>query len=288
MPTPAKKDPKAELVEQLALIDDLKRLTPAAKTAYYNAVCEVAGLDPMTQPFAFITFQGKERLYAKKEATEQLRRNWGVSVTITGRELVGEVYVVTARATMPTDVGLRSDESTGAVAVGTSKGEALANAYMKAETKAKRRVTLSITGLGIPDESEVSDVIPADPAAAAAAVSMPQSKSAKNSEPPVAPQGAVTPPPPVTEPSGSEQGNDVAADDPVSPPVESPPTEPPQEQAKGVPPSGPVIKPGQLKVLLAAMDRSSKTQMAFYEHFGAMPEELPATKLNDALAWTRK
>ena len=37
-------------------------------------------------------------------------------------------------------------------------GEALANAYMKAETKAKRRVTLSICGLGMLDETEVETI----------------------------------------------------------------------------------------------------------------------------------
>jgi hypothetical protein len=39
------------------------------------------------------------------------------------------------------------------------KGDALANALMKAETKSKRRVTLSICGLGMLDETEV-DTIP--------------------------------------------------------------------------------------------------------------------------------
>jgi hypothetical protein len=47
-------------------------------------------------------------------------------------------------------------------------GEALANALMKAETKAKRRATLSICGLGMLDETEVEDVpgvrLPAPPA----------------------------------------------------------------------------------------------------------------------------
>ena len=37
-------------------------------------------------------------------------------------------------------------------------GEELANAYMKAETKAKRRVTLSICGLGWLDDSETESI----------------------------------------------------------------------------------------------------------------------------------
>ena len=45
----------------------------------------------------------------------------------------------------------------GAVNINGLKGEALANAMMKAETKAKRRATLSLCGLGLMDELEVSD-----------------------------------------------------------------------------------------------------------------------------------
>ena len=60
--------------------------------------------------------------------------------------------MVTAKAT--TKEG-RIDASTGAVAIESLKGEARANAMMKAETKAKRRVTLSICGLGLMDETEV-------------------------------------------------------------------------------------------------------------------------------------
>jgi hypothetical protein len=54
------------------------------------------------------------------------------------------------------------------VPVTNLKGEALANAFMKAETKAKRRATLSICGLGILDESEL-DTMPQ-----ATQVTMPQ------------------------------------------------------------------------------------------------------------------
>jgi hypothetical protein len=62
---------------------------------------------------------------------------------------------VTARAT---DRAGRSDESIGAVAIGGLKGDALCNALMKAETKAKRRATLAIVGLSFLDESEVETV----------------------------------------------------------------------------------------------------------------------------------
>ena len=48
--------------------------------------------------------------------------------------------------------------STGAVPIAGLKGEEFANALMKAETKAKRRATLSICGLGVLDETEVETI----------------------------------------------------------------------------------------------------------------------------------
>ncbi len=52
----------------------------------------------------------------------------------------------------------RHDDDVGVVCVDKLKGEDKANALMKAVTKAKRRATLSICGLGgIPDESEIED-----------------------------------------------------------------------------------------------------------------------------------
>jgi len=69
----------------------------------------------------------------------------------------------------------RSDESIGAVALGSLKGEAYANAIMKAETKAKRRVTLSVCGLGMLDENEVETIPDARPVPVEAAHAAPAS-----------------------------------------------------------------------------------------------------------------
>ncbi len=51
-----------------------------------------------------------------------------------------------------------SDISTGSVSTKGKKGSDLANASMTAETKAKRRVTLSISGSGLLDETEITDI----------------------------------------------------------------------------------------------------------------------------------
>lgn len=151
-----------EAVELALIGGDLQKLNPDQRLAYYRQVCESLGLNPLTQPFAYITLNGKLQLYAKRDCTEQLRKIHNVSVTIVAREVVEDCYVVTARATTPQ----RQDESIGAVPIGSLKGENRANAMMKAETKAKRRVTLSICGLGLLDETEVDSIPGAQPPAA--------------------------------------------------------------------------------------------------------------------------
>jgi len=144
-----------EDMEKLLITGDLAKLSPEQRVLYYNSVCESLGLNPLTKPFAYITLNGKLTLYALKDATEQLRKINKVSLTITSREKIGDVYIVTARAKLPDG---REDESTGAVCIANLKGEQVANAYMKAETKSKRRVTLSICGLGMLDDTEIESI----------------------------------------------------------------------------------------------------------------------------------
>jgi hypothetical protein len=147
----------AALVEQVVIRGDLSGLSPTEKSQYYSAVCDSIGLNPLTRPLEYLKLNGKEVLYARKDCTDQLRSKHSVSVKLAAKERVDDVYIVTATATMPSG---RTDESTGAVTIGNLKGDNLANALMKAETKAKRRVTLSICGLGFLDETEL-ETIPA-------------------------------------------------------------------------------------------------------------------------------
>src|SRR4249919_3486776 len=149
-------------VERVLLDGDLGKLSPAQRVSYYLKVCDTLGLNPYTRPFEYIPVTDKTgvtklTLYAKKEATEQLRKLHDVSLTITARELVEDTYVVTARATLPTG---RTDESIGVVSLASLRGQGRANVMMAGETKAKRRVTLGICGLGMLDETEVADLPP--------------------------------------------------------------------------------------------------------------------------------
>lgn len=154
---------------ELLMRGDLAQLTQEQRSEYYKKVCDTLGLNILTQPFGYIEFEGRLQLYAKKDATEQLRKIHAVSITERTTTEKDSVFATTVKAVDKTG---RTDIATGAVAltyttqtgaVKNMTGVGLANAIMKSETKAKRRVTLSICGLGMLDESELEEMITPPP-----------------------------------------------------------------------------------------------------------------------------
>lgn len=145
----------AAIIEEVLVMGDLSKLTPEQRNQYYQAVCSSLGLNPLTKPFDFIVLNGKLTMYARKDCTDQLRKLHRVSIRITERSIMDDLMVVTAEATDSTG---RTDCSIGAVSIAGLRGESKANALMKAETKARRRVTLAVCGLGILDETEVDSI----------------------------------------------------------------------------------------------------------------------------------
>ncbi len=163
------------VMEKVVIQGDLSALNPSERYLYYTKVCESMGLNPLTKPFDYLRLEGKLVLYATRNCTEQLRKLQKITVIITGRERISDVYCVTARGTTPDG---RTDESMGVVPLvkeekvwDEMRGKKIStgniipltpdefgNALMKAETKAKRRVTLSLAGLGMMDESEIETV----------------------------------------------------------------------------------------------------------------------------------
>lgn len=141
-------------IERVLVQGDLSGLTEDQRLEYASRVCKAIGISLLFKPFDYISLKGRLVLYPNRACTEQLRKKHKVSIRITKRERVDNLYVVTAQALM----GKKEDEAIGAVNIGGLRGEELANALMKAETKAKRRVTLSICGLGMLDEVEVKDL----------------------------------------------------------------------------------------------------------------------------------
>jgi len=144
-----------ELISALVIKGDLSGLNQEQKVQYYRLFCERLGLDPITQPFKLLSLQGKQVLYCDRSGAQQLNKKHGVSHEIKTRESSGDLYIVTCRASLPDG---RFTESIGAVNVKGLAGDNLANAMMKGETKAKRRATLDLLGLGILDETETETI----------------------------------------------------------------------------------------------------------------------------------
>jgi hypothetical protein len=115
----------------------------------------LARLNPLGRPFAYLYLDGKLTLYTTRACTDQLRARHGVRIEAVEAKAEDGLYIVLVRAALPDG---RTDQDLGAVALEGLKGTARANAIMKAITKGKRRVTLSLLGLGLPDESEVDDL----------------------------------------------------------------------------------------------------------------------------------
>lgn len=134
-----------EALEAALVQGDVAKLSPVHRTAYYRAICESVGLNWLTRPLDLIKGEdGKSQFYFRKEATDQLARAHRISFQTMGRERVDDLYIVDVRGTMPDG---RFLEDQGIVVLGDG-GKATANAMMRANTKARRRVTLGLVGLG--------------------------------------------------------------------------------------------------------------------------------------------
>ena len=142
-------------MENVLVEGDLSKLTVPQRLSYYKNLCETMGLNPLSKPFGYIVINSRLTLYALKDCTEQLRKIHGVGITDQQMRFDGGLCIVTVKGQ---DRKGRLDVATGAVDIKGLTGEKQANAIMKAETKAKRRLTLSLVGLGMLDESEAYSV----------------------------------------------------------------------------------------------------------------------------------
>lgn len=166
----------ADAIKAITLHGDYSKLAEHDRVNVVLNICERLGIAPELNPFNYIPGKdGKLSLYANKSCASQLSSNRKLSVVVAKEEVVlDSVYKVTYRVTEP---GREPTEDCGAVSLvywragrGNQPGEwariegaGLADAVMKAHTKAKRRAILSHCGLGLPDrEEEPIVILPAD------------------------------------------------------------------------------------------------------------------------------
>jgi hypothetical protein len=174
----------ASALEKVLLQGDLSSLKTDERIQYYRELCASLDLNPLTKPFEYLEMKGQGgknilTLYVRKDCADQLRNKRNASTAVVSRETLDGVYIVTVRVTTPEG---RSQESIGAVPIMKEGGrwrtnedgrkefqsdgtfiplrpEERANAYMRAQTKAERRATLALFGLGFAmDESELDTV----------------------------------------------------------------------------------------------------------------------------------
>lgn len=136
---------------------ELESLTESQKKDYYHAACEYLGLPPELGVLSYHWMDQNDGpkklvLYAKKGATDIIRKNLGISVIDLKKEIGnGEVTWI---AKGQNKEG-RTEMSSGSKSTEGLKGRELESAVMWAQTKALRRMTLQFVGAGILDETEV-------------------------------------------------------------------------------------------------------------------------------------
>jgi hypothetical protein len=152
---------QAMIMESVMLGGDLSKLTPAQRVSYYRSVCDSLGVNYLTKPFDYIVLNGKTTLYARKDCTDQLRKINNISIIDVNIVETDKQFIVKVKGQ---DKEGRQDMEVGVVNKTDMRGD-LANSQMKAVTKAKRRLTLSLCGLGWLDETEVQTIPDARPLA---------------------------------------------------------------------------------------------------------------------------
>lgn len=144
------------VAESLVTKGDVSALSSADKAKYYIGICESIGLNPSSQPFALLRLNGKEVMYPTRGATDQL-----AAIHRLNRRIIDGPKIMDLNGTKLAYAMCEATHPNGRVetAIATVPFTDPANVLMKVETKAKRRATLSILGLGMLDESEL-DTIP--------------------------------------------------------------------------------------------------------------------------------
>lgn len=147
----------ARVVESMVVRGDISGLSPEERAKFYLQMCESLSLSAASQPFAVLRLNGKEILYPTRGATDQL-----AAIHKLNREIVDGPMMIDVAGTKMIYAKCRATHPNGRIetAVATVPATDIVNALMKCETKAKRRATLSILGLGMLDETEI-ETIPA-------------------------------------------------------------------------------------------------------------------------------
>lgn len=157
-------EPLGREIELAVLHGDLAQLNADQRMQYHRARCRAAGFNELARPFAYIKVRGEKGapdrlvLYCLREGAEQLNQMHRITHSITNISCDDKKGVIEVMCQATSGDG-RSTFDLGVASIDGLRGSDLANAKMKAITKAKRRATLSLCGLGdMMDETELDTV----------------------------------------------------------------------------------------------------------------------------------
>ena len=149
----------ADIVAILAR-GNISSLSEEEKTQYYLELCYALKLDPRFRPVDFIEGKGNSLTpYLNKGATDALARAGSIQrITVVQPKVIEldsvKCVMCVARATDPSG---RYEER-----IATALLRNHENILMRVETKAYRRATLAVLGIGMLDESELDGIRGAD------------------------------------------------------------------------------------------------------------------------------
>lgn len=134
---------------------DTKALTQEERMATLAGLSRALGLNPLTNSVRFLPMQGGEVLYVTRQATDQI----AARLRLRRETLVGpEVRDIGGQKMVFCQVRVTAPDGRSEVATATLPLRDPANDLMKCETKAKRRATLSLAGLGLLTEEETETI----------------------------------------------------------------------------------------------------------------------------------
>ena len=143
------------LSEVQASGNDTTRLPTQDKAALLRGLSKALGLNPLSGGVMLLRTGGKETLYVTKVGTDQIAAREKLS-----RETVcgPEVRAIEGKKVVFCQVRARHPDGRSEMSTATLPLADPVNDLMKCETKAKRRATLSVCGLGLLAEDEIETI----------------------------------------------------------------------------------------------------------------------------------
>lgn len=150
-----------QVIAMVADGGDISHLSNSERRALLAKLTNYLHLNPHTQNFIiFKDPNGRYRIYATKECCNQLKHNLGINMWVSDPVFGPDSklpILVSVKANGTNKHG-RSGEDIGSVSLVNVPPEEYSNHVMFAVTKAKRRLTLDLSGLGVLSDVEVYDI----------------------------------------------------------------------------------------------------------------------------------